>query len=59
MQNQWDTTAKLNRLEQDIAIGQEETLQLVGNVTAFWLPAAAVFGQFWFSTARSIHATTV
>ena len=28
-QNQWDTTAKLDRLEQDIATGQEETLQLV------------------------------
>ena len=28
-QNQWDTTAKLNCLEQDIATGQEETLQLV------------------------------
>ena len=28
-QNQWDTTAKLDRLEQDIATGQEEILQLV------------------------------
>ena len=28
-QNQQDTTAKLDRLEQDIATGQEETLQLV------------------------------
>ena len=28
-QNQRDTTAKLNHLEQDIATGQEETLQLV------------------------------
>ena len=28
-QNQQDTTAQLDRLEQDIATGQEETLQLV------------------------------
>ena len=28
-QNQWDTTAKLDCLKQDIATGQEETLQLV------------------------------
>ena len=28
-QNQRETTAKLDRLEQDIATGQEETLQLV------------------------------
>ena len=28
-QNQWDTTAKLDCLEQDIVTGQEETLQLV------------------------------
>ena len=30
-----------------------------GPPAAFWLPAAEVFGQFWFSTARAIHATTV
>lgn len=28
-QNQWDITAKLDRLEHDVETGQEETLQLV------------------------------
>ena len=32
-QNQWDTTAKLDRLEQDIVTGQEETLQMVAKKT--------------------------